>query len=92
MKKLVFSGIVLAFVLVMASCSMKLPFQVGDSQVGYGKVGTATCSQIFSIAISGDCSISTAMAQGGVKRIHHVDQQVQSYGPYQKVTIYVYGE
>ncbi len=92
MKKILVAGMALAFVAVMAGCSMKLPFQVGDSTVGYAKVGEATCSRIFGFSISGDCSISAAMTQGGVKRIHHVDQKVTSYGPYQKVTVYIYGE
>lgn len=56
------------------------------------KVGTSESESIICFA-TGDSSISKAMENGGIKKIHHVDCKVFSVlGVYAKYTTVVYGE
>jgi hypothetical protein len=67
------------------------PIAVGSAS-GSSKVGKAESTAIIGIA-TGDSSIATAMANGGITKIHHVDCQVQNIlGIYAKYTTVVYGE
>ena len=62
------------------------------SAAGSSKVGRATATGIVMFA-SGDASISTAMKNGGITRIHHVDHETTNIlGVYSKYTTIVYGE
>jgi hypothetical protein len=62
------------------------------SAAGAEKVGTAESTAIICFA-TGDSSISKAMANGGITKIHHVDAKVFSVlGVYSKYTTVVYGE
>ena len=62
------------------------------SASGMEKVGTAESTAIICFA-TGDSSISKAMANGGLTKIHHVDCKVFSVlGLYAKYTTVVYGE
>jgi hypothetical protein len=62
------------------------------SASGYSKVGTATSKGIICIA-TGDSSISAAMKNGGISKIHHVDCKVTNVlGVYSEYTTVVYGE
>jgi hypothetical protein len=55
-------------------------------------MGTAESTAVVFIA-TGDSSIRTAMKNGGITRIHHVDAKVLSFlGLYTKYTTVVYGE
>ncbi len=64
---------------------------VGNAS-GYEKVGTSESEAIICFA-TGDSSISKAMENGGIKKIHHVDCKVFSVlGIYAKYTTVVYGE
>lgn len=66
-------------------------FAVGSAG-GAEKVGTAESTAIICFA-TGDSSISKAMANGGITKIHHVDSKVfQVLGVYAKYTTVVYGE
>jgi len=59
---------------------------------GQSKVGRATAVGIVLFA-HGDASISAAMANGGITRIHHVDHETLNIlGLYAKYTTIVYGE
>lgn len=57
------------------------------------KVGVAKGQTIIGIG-TGDVSISAAMANGNIKKIHHVDTHTKSvlFGLYSEFTIKVYGE
>jgi hypothetical protein len=70
---------------------LKLPVAVGDSNVKATKVGTAESKSILAMVATGDCSIETAMRNGGITRIHHVDWEAENVlgiiGTY-KVTVY----
>jgi hypothetical protein len=62
------------------------------SAAGQSKVGRATAVGIVMFA-QGDASISAAMANGGITRIHHVDHETFNIlGLYAKYTTIVYGE
>jgi hypothetical protein len=62
------------------------------SAAGQSKVGRATAVGIVMFA-HGDASISAAMANGGITRIHHVDHETFNIlGLYAKYTTIVYGE
>ena len=59
---------------------------------GSDKVGTSESTAIICIA-TGDSSIATAMKNGGITKIHHVDCKITSVlGLYAKYTTVVYGE
>ncbi|MFO1475912.1 MAG: TRL-like family protein [Verrucomicrobiota bacterium] len=59
---------------------------------GSTKVGQASSEGIICVA-TGDSSIKTACANGGITKIHHVDYHVTSVlGLYTKTTVTVYGE
>lgn len=62
------------------------------SAAGSSKIGRATATGIVMFAY-GDASISTAMKNGGITRIHHVDHETSNIlGVYSKYTTIVYGE
>jgi len=67
------------------------PVAVG-SAAGSSKVGEAQAQGIIGI-VTGDASISTAMKNGGITKIHHVDSKVTNIlGIYAKYITVVYGE
>ena len=63
------------------------------SNATYSKVGTASAISILGIVALGDASIHTAMANGGITKIHHVDfESGNILGFYAKYTVIVYGD
>lgn len=57
------------------------------------KVGEAYCRNILGLVALGDASLDTAMKNGGITRIHHVDCKYEVYlGVYSRFTIVAYGE
>ena len=69
----------------------KGPVAMGTA-AGASKVGRAEAWGILVFA-TGDASISAAMRNGGITRIHHVDHETSSFlGVYAKYTTIVYGE
>ncbi len=70
----------------------KSPVAVGDTSVGYSKVGESMAEGIIVVS-RGDASIKAAMEDGGITRIHHVDSEEFSVlGIYCQQIIRVYGE
>ena len=62
------------------------------SATGQSKVGRSEAWGILVFA-TGDASIRTAMKNGGITRVHHVDHETSSFlGVYAKYTTIVYGE
>jgi len=60
---------------------------------GYTKSGSASCTSILGIVASGNASITAAMKNGGITKIHHVDyHSMQVLGLYAEMTTTVYGE
>lgn len=71
--------------------NMKEPVSAGPA-VGSAKVGKAEAWGIL-VFSTGDASISAAMANGGITKIHHVDHETQNIlGIWAKYTTIVYGE
>ena len=65
----------------------------GTGDVNYSKVGKATSTSILGLVATGDASIKTAAANGGITRIKFVDYQVDNVlGIYGKYTTIVYGD
>ena len=80
-------GVALAPVVVTKSS-----LAVGDTTVGMSKTGEAAWEGIFLLA-KGDASLSTAMKNGGITKIHHVDLETLSVmGIYTEQKVIVYGE
>jgi hypothetical protein len=104
MAKGVLAVALLAVVVGLAGCTYptgaviapvmmtKSPVAVGDPLVGQTKQGTAQVEGIILLA-RGDASIKTAMENGRITRIHHVDsEEFNILGIYCTRTITVYGE
>jgi len=71
--------------------NLKGPIAVGDAATA-SKTGTAKSTAIIGIA-TGDSSIETAMANGGITKVHHVDTHVTNIlGIYATYETIVYGE
>jgi TRL-like protein family len=71
---------------------MKGPVSAGPALGPTPKVGRSEAWGILVFA-TGDASISAAMANGGIKQIHHVDQETTNIlGIYAKYVTVVYGE
>jgi hypothetical protein len=65
----------------------------GSGDVSYSKVGKATSTSILGLVATGDASIKTAAANGGIKRIKYVDYEVENIlGIYGQYTTVVYGD
>lgn len=63
-----------------------------DNGVACSKSGSAEASGILGVAF-GDASIHSAMTNGGITKIHHVDSKTLSVlGIYAKSTTVVWGE
>ncbi|MBV8880379.1 MAG: TRL-like family protein [Planctomycetaceae bacterium] len=59
---------------------------------GSSKRGEASITSVIGIAV-GDASIETAMKNGGITKIHHVDSKARNIlGVYAEYTTIVYGE
>ena len=63
-----------------------------DSETA-GKQGKSSCRSFFGLVAHGDCSIKSAMKDGGIHQIHHVDSSSMNvlYFFFKYDTI-VYGE
>lgn len=71
---------------------VKIPGAV-TSNDSYSKSGTAEMTSILGFVAYGDASISAAMKNGGITKVHHTDYQAFSVlGLYAKFTVIVYGE
>lgn len=59
----------------------------------FSKEGKAESSNILGLINTGDCSVTEAMKNGGITKIHHVDIQTVNYlGLFGKTICHVYGE
>lgn len=78
-------------VTALVTLDMKGPVAMGAAP-GSTKVGRAEAWGILVYA-TGDASITAAMKNGGITRVHHVDNETMSIlGVYAKYTTIVYGE
>jgi hypothetical protein len=65
----------------------------GPTSNSEGKRGEASFTSILGIIATGDASLKEAMQQGGITKVHHIDQEVTSIlGIISTYKIIVYGE
>jgi len=100
MKRL--AGLLLV-VLFLSGCATPYPmgmvytevaFPVAAGEGGNGsKMGIAKSTSILGIVATGDASMKTAMANGGITRVKHVDYSAKNIlGLYGEYTTTVYGD
>ncbi len=104
MKKISFIVFVLFVVVMLNGCAtpypmgivyteIKAPIAAGSGAMSYSKVGTAKATSILGIVATGDASIKTAAANGGIKTIKYVDYDAKNtLGVYGEYTTTVYGD
>lgn len=65
-----------------------------DKDSSTRKTGEASARAILGLIATGDASISAAMKNGAISKVHHVDQKVNSvlFGLYLSTTTVVTGE
>lgn len=77
----------------MLYTQLKLPVLATGAPSGALKVGTAECTSILALVATGDASINTAMKNGNITKVHHVDWDVENIlGIIGKYKCTVYGE
>ena len=61
---------------------------------GAPRQGSSTCTGFLWWFASGDCSVTTAMRNGKITKVHHVDSNAKIilFGAYSEVTIVAHGE
>lgn len=65
----------------------------GPSANSPAKKGEASFTSVLGILATGDASLEEAMQQGGITKVHHIDQQVTNIlGVIATYKIIVYGE
>ncbi len=64
----------------------------GSGSVTPAKCGSATCTSYFGVVALGDCSVATAMKNGGVKSLSHYDTDTKNIVGFKKVTVKAYGQ
>ncbi|MDD5477055.1 MAG: TRL-like family protein [Candidatus Omnitrophica bacterium] len=104
MKKISFIVLVLFLAVMLNGCAtpypmgafyteIKAPVAAGDGTMSYSKVGTSKATSILGLVATGDCSIKTAAANGGIKNIKYVDYDARNIlGIYGEYTTTVYGD
>lgn len=105
MKKLpVLLGILLTVCVLASGCAtpypmgtlyteVSTPAAVGDGDLNYDKVGTATSKSYFGLIATGDASIKAAARNGSIKEIKYVDYSAQNIlGIIGEYTTTVYGK
>lgn len=101
MKKIFASGIIAASI-VLGGCATSRPLGsfyteldlpvTATSNATATKTGTATCQSVLSLVATGDCSIETAKANGGINKVTHVDWHARNIlGIFGTYTLTVYG-
>jgi len=92
---------IVVMVLLISSCGLysnvKTPMPAFNLQANaeqQNKVGKATAEMYLWFIVLGDCSVATAMKNGDVAKIHHIDTELTSviFGLYGSFTTVVYGE
>lgn len=64
----------------------------GSGSVAPAKMGCSSCVSYFGIVALGDCSIRTAMKNGGINNLSHYDSEIVNILGYKKVKIKAYGQ
>ena len=103
MKKFIALSAVLAAMLFTSCASttpcgvlftnVRLPMATGNAPEASAKMGVSVSHSVLNLIATGDSSITAACANGGVKKIHHVDWEASSFlGLYSTYKCVVWGE
>ncbi|MCX7766558.1 MAG: TRL-like family protein [Candidatus Sumerlaeia bacterium] len=104
MRKTKFVLLCLFLGIILAGCATPFPWGslytkvelpiAATANVGPStKVGTAECTSVMGLIAIGDASIDAAKKEGGITKIHYVDQDVENIlGIIGKYKTVVYGE
>jgi len=104
MRKISFLILVLFVAVMLNGCAspfpygilyteIKAPVAAGDGGMSYSKVGVSKATSVLGLIATGDCSIKTAAANGGIKTIKYVDYDAKNtLGIYGEYTTTVYGD
>ena len=106
MKYLLKTVLAVSAVIVLSGCAsgmqpvsgalfsdVKGPFDVSDLSFTPTKTGKSMAKSYVGLIGIGDASIESAMKDGGIKQVHHVDYHTTSIlGLYAETTIIVYGK
>ncbi len=85
------SGCASTFPVGVIFTELKLPIAVTSNEGR--KVGRATCRSVMGLVTWGDASIATAMKNGKITEISHIDWEVKNIlGFFGEYTIVVYGD
>lgn len=72
---------------------VKAPLSTDGNWNIYPNRGESSSTCILGLWAEGDCSVSAAARNGGIKKVGHVDYEYKNIiGIWQKVTVVVYGE
>jgi TRL-like protein family len=102
MKKLIAGSILFAAV-GLSGCATSMPIGglytnlklpiTATSNHGGTKIGTATCQSVLGLIAQGDCSLETAMKNGHITKVTHVDWEANNIlGIIGNYKLTVYGE
>ena len=72
---------------------VKAPISVAtNGDLTYTKVGEAKATTIFGLVATGDASLETAMRNGGIKKVKHVEYSVKNILGFGECKTIVYGD
>lgn len=72
---------------------LKLPITATGESGKNLKMGTAECMSVLGLIATGDASISAAMRNGGITKVHHVDWEAKNIlGIIGNYKVVVYGQ
>lgn len=99
MKKVLLLAALLIFSATTARAELETGFIYGGATTpggGYtsvvaNKMGTATCTNVFLIVATGDCSVRTAMKNGKIKQLAGYDIQRKNILGFQRLTVQAWG-
>lgn len=100
MKKII-TGSIIATSLALGGCAtsrpigsfytkLDLPIAVTSSNTS-SRTGVATCKSILGLVATGDCSLETAMKNGNITQVNHVDWKVNNILGIGNYKLVVYG-
>ena len=99
MKKLFLIAALMMFATLGARAEFGVGFVYGGQTTpggGYtpavaSKTGSATCKNIWYIVTTGDCSVRTAMRNGGIKSLAGYDVHRENVLGFQTITVKAWG-
>ena len=90
---MVLTGCATTYPVGVAYTNLRLPVVVGENASACSKIGVAESHSILSLIAVGDSSITAACTTGNIKKIHHIDWEVESFfGIWATYKTVVYGE